>query len=152
MCSAFNSSYIFAKSSTKSHRFAIWLLFGGISHIYNALEHGELQFHAQRTWGRWNKCFLFYPYGMLNCLLHSSLTVKYKNENVIFFSRNHFYFLHCSYFQKQIFLVFCIKVVLGLDLIYSKNRNIEKTRRWIKSSLLSQLSRNDALWNQFHLT
>ena len=43
----FNSSYIFAKSSTKSH--TIRLLFGGISHISKMTPY--------RTWTRWNKYF-----------------------------------------------------------------------------------------------
>ena len=90
---------------------------------------------------------------MLNCLLHSSLTRKCKNEIVIFCCRNHFYFLHCSYFQKQIFLGVlqwsCSWARAGL--VYSKHRNIERVWWWIKSPLLSQLSRNVALWKWFYL-
>ena len=42
-------------------------------------------------------------------------------------------------------LVFCIKVVLRLDLVHSKyTGNSERIRRLIKSPLLSQLSRNVA--------
>ena len=38
-------------------------------------------------------------------------------------------------------LVFCIKVVLRLDLVHSKyTGNSEKIRQWIKSPLLNQLS------------
>ena len=46
-----------------------------------------------------------YPYRMFNCLLHSSLTRKYKHENFKLHSSNLFYFFcfHCSYFQKQLF-------------------------------------------------
>ena len=50
-------------------------------------------------------------------------------------------------------LVFCIKVVLRLDLVHSKyTGNRERIRRWIKSRLLSQLSRIVALWKRFYLT
>ena len=46
------------------------------------------------------KCFLFYRYGIFEYLLHSSLTRKYKNENItLYFTlqenenfRNHFFF------------------------------------------------------------
>ena len=46
-----------------------------------------------------------YPYRMFNCLLHSSLTRKYKHENFKLHSSNlfNFFCFHCSYFQKQLF-------------------------------------------------
>ena len=102
--------------------------------------------------------FLFLSMRIFNCLLCNSFTRKYKDENVVFYSRStsHFYFLHCSSFQKQIFpgysLVFCIEVVLRLDLVHSKHRNTEWIRRSIKSLPLSQLSRNATLWKIFYLT
>ena len=49
-------------------------------------------------------------------------------------------------------LVFCIEVVVRLDLVHSKHRNTEWIRRSIKSMPLSQLSRNVSLWKMFYLT
>ena len=74
----------------------------------------------QRTWRRWNKGFLFYWCRIFNCLLHGSLTRKYENENVKLYSRNLFYFLHCSYFQKQMFSGVLYQTCFRLDLVLSK--------------------------------
>ena len=50
-------------------------------------------------------------------------------------------------------LLFCIKVVLRLDLVHSKyTGNRERIWRSIKYPLLSLLSRNVALYKRFHLT
>ena len=67
---------IFAKRFTKIHCFVIWFLIAiwwNLPYFLN---------NASETWGRWNKCFLFCRYGIFNCLLHSSLTRKYRNENL----------------------------------------------------------------------
>ena len=79
------------------------------------------------------------------------MTIKYKNENVIFYSRIHFSHIVAT-FRGGYSLVFCIKVFVGLDLVHSKDRNIETIRWSIKSPLLSQFSGgNVALWGQFYL-
>ena len=52
--------------------------------------------------------------------------------------------------RRRYSLVFCIKVVLGLDLVHSKHKKIERNK--IKSPLLDQLSRNVALCKRFYLT
>ena len=80
-------------------------------------------------------------------LLYIYFTRKWK-----LYSRNRFYFLHCSYFHKQIF---CINVVLRLDLVHSKYAgNRKKIQRWKKiqhkrrslKTILSDLSCSKHFW------
>ena len=98
--------------------------------------------------------FPFLSMRIFNCLLRSSLTRKYKNDNVVLTlgAWAIFIFYIAATSRSRYSLVFCIKVVLGLDLVHSKHRNTERIRQSIKSLLLSQLSRNIALWKTFYLT
>ena len=138
MCRAFNCLNIFAKSSTESHCFPVWLLLSKASEDRKKM-----------------KCFLFYRYGIFEYLLHSPLTRKYKNQNItLHFTlrdnenfRNYFFFYIAATSRSRCALVFCIKVVLRLELVHSKyTGNRERIRWWIKSPLLSHLSRHVSLW------
>ena len=113
MCSAFNSSDIFAESSTESQCFAVLLLLSKAS--------GDL---------KKMKCFLFYRYRIFEYLLHSSLTRKYKNENITlhftlqenenFGNRFFFFFTLQLLSEADVPWCLCIKVVLRLELVHSK--------------------------------
>ena len=138
MCRAFNCLNIFAKSSTESHCFPVWLLLSKASEDLKKM-----------------KCFLFYRYEIFEYLLHSSLTRKYKNENItLYFTlqenenfRNHFFFYIAATSRSRCAPVFCIKVVRRLELVHSKYTGNRERIRWrIKSPLLSHLSRNVPLW------
>ena len=98
--------------------------------------------------------FPFLCIRIFNYLLRNSLTRKYKNENVVLYSRSRviFIFYIAAISRSRYSLMFCIKVVLGLDLVHAKHRNTERIRWSIKSPLLNQLSGNVALWKIFYLT
>ena len=63
-----------------------------------------------------------------------------------------FIFYIAAISRSRYSLMFCIKVVLGLDLVHSKHRNTEGIRWSIKSPLLNQLSGKVTLWKIFYLT
>ena len=82
---------------------------------------------------------------------HSQADIKMKMLNFNLGTVFIFYIAATS--RSRCSLVFCIKVVLRLDLVHSKYTGSgERIPRWIKSPLLNQLSRNVALWKLFSLT
>ena len=84
-------------------------------------------------------------------IVHWQANIKMKMLNFTLGTVFIFYIAATS--RSRCSLVFCIKVVLRLDLVHSKYTGSgERIPRWIKSPLLNQPSRNVALWKLFYLT